>query len=95
MRIFLRAGCFPAIRAAANSRQTDRHPSQRSQPQLFPMTRLILLAALGYVGYRVAKRFVRTMPDNFEPVGLLPAPPLAIAAPAEGEQAEGRSCLGG
>ena len=45
------------------------------------MTRLVLLAALGYVGYRVAKRFIRTAPDKFKPVGLLPAPPLAIEAP--------------
>jgi hypothetical protein len=38
------------------------------------MARLILLAALGYVGYRVAKRFIRSVPSDFEPVGLLPPP---------------------
>jgi hypothetical protein len=38
------------------------------------MLRIIVIAALGYVGYRAAKRFVRSVPSDFEPVGLLPPP---------------------
>jgi hypothetical protein len=38
------------------------------------MLRLILIAALGYATYRVARQVYRQAPDDFEPVGLLPPP---------------------
>ena len=40
------------------------------------MTRLIILALLGYGAYRVARRFVRSVPSDFEPILL--APPQAM-----------------
>ena len=40
------------------------------------MTRLIILALLGYGAYRMAMRFVRSVPSDFEPVLL--APPQAM-----------------
>ncbi len=39
------------------------------------MIRLIILALLGYGAYRVAQRFVRSVPGDFEPI--LQAPPQA------------------
>jgi hypothetical protein len=38
------------------------------------MVRLIVIAALGYGAYRIAKQFIRSVPDDFEPVALI-APP--------------------
>ena len=38
------------------------------------MIRLLLVGLFGYVTYRYARAFVRSVPDDFEPVGLLPAP---------------------
>ena len=37
------------------------------------MTRLIILALLGYGAYRVARHFIRGVPSDFEPILLAPA----------------------
>ena len=43
------------------------------------MIRLLLVGLFGYVTYRYARAFVRSVPDDFEPVGLLPPPKPATA----------------
>lgn len=56
------------------------------------MMRLLLVGLFGYATYRVARGFVRSVPGDFEPVGLLPPPrtldvtarPKARSTPARG-----------
>ena len=36
------------------------------------MTRLIILALLGYGAYRVARHFIKSVPGDFEPILLAP-----------------------
>jgi len=38
------------------------------------MMRLLLVGLFGYVTYRYARAFVRSVPGDFEPVALLPPP---------------------
>jgi hypothetical protein len=38
------------------------------------MIRLLLAGLVGYAVYRAGRRFVRSVPVDFEPVGLLPPP---------------------
>jgi hypothetical protein len=38
------------------------------------MMRLLLVGLFGYATYRMARAFVASVPSDFEPVGLLPAP---------------------
>ena len=38
------------------------------------MMRLLLVGLFGYATYRMARAFVRSVPSDFEPVGLLPPP---------------------
>ena len=38
------------------------------------MLRLLLIGAAGYIAYTFAKTFVRSVPGDFEPVGLLSSP---------------------
>jgi hypothetical protein len=45
------------------------------------MLRVIAIAVFAYVGYRIVKEYVGPIPEDFEPVGLLPLPPLHIEAP--------------
>jgi hypothetical protein len=46
------------------------------------MIRLLLVGLFGYVTYRYARAFIRSVPDNFEPVGLLPPPkPVTTVRP--------------
>jgi hypothetical protein len=45
------------------------------------MLRFITIAVFAYVGYRIVKEYVGQIPEDFEPVGLLPLPPLHIEAP--------------
>lgn len=44
------------------------------------MMRLLLVALFGYATYRLTRAFVRSVPDDFEPVGLLAPPTSADAA---------------
>ena len=44
------------------------------------MMRLVLVALFGYASYRLARAFVRSVPDDFEPIGLLAPPTGADAA---------------
>jgi hypothetical protein len=44
------------------------------------MTRLIILALLGYGAYRVAQRFVRSVPGDFEPILLAPPEATPMSA---------------
>ena len=44
------------------------------------MMRMLLVALFGYATYRLARAFVRSVPDDFEPIGLLPPPASANAA---------------
>jgi hypothetical protein len=44
------------------------------------MMRLLLVGLFGYATYRLARAFVRSVPDDFEPVGLLEPPKPEIAA---------------
>lgn len=37
------------------------------------MFRLAILGALGFIAYRIGREFVRSVPDDFEPVGVPPA----------------------
>jgi hypothetical protein len=43
------------------------------------MIRLLLVGLFSYVTYRYARAFVRSVPDDFEPVGLLAPPKPATA----------------
>ena len=45
------------------------------------MMRLLLVGLFGYATYRLARAFVRSVPGDFEPVGLLP-PPASVDAAA-------------
>jgi hypothetical protein len=45
------------------------------------MMRLLLVGLFGYAAYRFARAFVRSVPGDFEPVGLLP-PPASVNAAA-------------
>ena len=55
------------------------------------MMRLLLVGFFGYATYRMARAFVRSVPDDFEPVGLLPpARPQATRRP-RARTANGRS----
>ena len=45
------------------------------------MMRLLLVGLFGYATYRLALAFVRSVPDDFEPIGLLP-PPASVGAAA-------------
>ena len=38
------------------------------------MMRLLLVALFGLATYKFARAFVRSVPGDFEPIGLLPAP---------------------
>lgn len=38
------------------------------------MLRIAIIALAAYATYRVAKKIYRQVPDDFEPVALLPAP---------------------
>jgi hypothetical protein len=55
------------------------------------MLRVIAIAVFAYVGYRIIKEYVGPVPQDFEPVGLLPPPPLHIEAPRKRK----RSALSG
>lgn len=55
------------------------------------MLRLIIAGLLGYATYRVAREFVSSVPDNFEPVGVLPPPRRRAAHPATSKRAAGKS----
>ena len=44
------------------------------------MIRLLLVGLFAYATYRVARGFVRSVPTDFEPVGLLPPPGSEVAA---------------
>ena len=50
------------------------------------MIRFIILALLGYGAYWVAKRFVRNVPSDFEPILLAPpqATPKAVRVRVRG-----------
>jgi hypothetical protein len=43
------------------------------------MMRLLLVGLFGYATYRLARAFVRSVPGDFEPVGLLPPPETSDA----------------
>jgi hypothetical protein len=45
------------------------------------MLRVIAIAVFAYVGYRIVKEYVGPIPEDFEPVDLLPPPRLHIEAP--------------
>ena len=51
------------------------------------MIKLLLVGVFGYVAYRYARAFIRSVPDDFEPVGLLP-PPKAVTATARPKKAK-------
>jgi len=53
------------------------------------MIRLLLVGLFGYLTYRSARAFIRSVPDDFEPVGLLP-PPKPAAATAHSKNASPR-----
>jgi hypothetical protein len=51
------------------------------------MMRLLLLGLVGYAAYRVARNFVDSVPDDFEPVGLIPSPsPRVVPASRRASQ---------
>jgi hypothetical protein len=52
------------------------------------MIKLLLVGVFGYVAYRYARAFVRSVPGDFEPVGLLPPPPKAVTATARPKKAK-------
>jgi hypothetical protein len=45
------------------------------------MMRLLLVGLFGYAAYKLASAFVRSVPSDFEPVGLLPPPENPAAGP--------------
>jgi hypothetical protein len=45
------------------------------------MLRVVAIAVFANVGYRIVKEYVGPIPEDFEPVGLLPPPPLHIETP--------------
>ena len=51
------------------------------------MIRLLLVGLFGYVTYRYARAFLRSVPDGFEPVGLLP-PPQPVTATVRPKRAK-------
>ena len=55
------------------------------------MIRLLLVGLFGYVTYRYARAFIRSVPDDFEPVGLLPPKPATATAPSKSAKADRRA----
>ena len=53
------------------------------------MIRLLLVGLFGFVTYRYARAFIRSVPGDFEPVGLLspPKPASATARPKKAKAA--------
>ena len=54
------------------------------------MMRLLLVALFGYATYRLARAFVRSVPDDFEPVGLLAPTSVDAAAHSRPKKAAAR-----